>query len=400
MINIRFAELKKRPYFCARNRSQKMKKSSRLLNYIPKPDGGASILLYGEVGPWGEITSERVVAELLALEREYHSIDVRINSNGGDVFTGIAIFNALAQSKADIKIYIDGIAASIAGVIALCGKPLYMSQYARLMLHKVSGGAYGSARELRETADLIDDLEGSLAEMIGARAKLSKEEVHSRYFADGKDHWLGAQAALEAGMIDGIHDLPEVEDLSSSSSVEDIYKVFNNRLQSEATDKTDMALLDDIKRVPGFTGATESNVVALLQEQATKLAQRDEEIAGLKAKVSESEAREAEALLNAAITDGRISEAQKPHYMALLKSDRATTEELLASLSKREPAPAPKPMRSARDYTQPSGSASGKYQGKTWDELDRANLLKEYKDNDPLGFADFYKETFGVDYKF
>ena len=57
-------------------------------------------------------------------------------------------------------------------------------------------------------------------------------------------------------------------------------------------------------------------------------------------------------------------------------------------------------MRSARDYIQPSGSASGKYQGKTWDELDRANLLPGLKLSDPDGFAALYKETFGTDYKF
>ena len=163
-----------------------MNRPSKFFNYVPKSDGGATILLYGDVGPWGDIDSQRVVTELLSIEGEYNSIDVRINSTGGDVFTGIAIFNALRQSKANIKIYVDGIAASIAGVIALCGKPLYMSQYARLMLHKVSGGAYGSAKELRETADLIENLEGSLAEMVAQRANLTKEEVHSRYFADGR----------------------------------------------------------------------------------------------------------------------------------------------------------------------------------------------------------------------
>ena len=57
-------------------------------------------------------------------------VDVRINSNGGEVYSGIAIFNALKNSKADITIYVDGIAASMASVIALCGKPVQMSRYA------------------------------------------------------------------------------------------------------------------------------------------------------------------------------------------------------------------------------------------------------------------------------
>lgn len=374
-----------------------MNRPSKFFNYVPKSDGGATILLYGDVGPWGDIDSQRVVTELLALEREYKAIDVRINSTGGDVFTGIAIFNALRQSKADIKIYVDGIAASIAGVIALCGKPLYMSQYARLMLHKVSGGAYGSAKELRETADLIENLEGSLAEMVAQRVKLTKEEVHSRYFADGKDHWLTAKEALDLGMIDGIHDLPEETDLDESSSTDDIYQVFNNRLETEAQEPSTMALLDEIKRIPSFANATEADIVTRLQNQALKLEEKDKAITNLQERVAELEAKELEALLNTAVADGRITQEQKPTYLNLLKSDRANAEALLASLPKADAGA--KQFHSAKQFTQPTGSGASKFHGKTWRELDKENLLAEYKKYDPEGFASLYKDEFGVDYQ-
>lgn len=375
-----------------------MNRPSKFFNYVPKSDGGATILLYGDVGPWGDIDSQRVVTELLALEGEYNSIDVRINSTGGDVFTGIAIFNALRQSKANIKIYVDGIAASIAGVIALCGKPLYMSQYARLMLHKVSGGAYGSAKELRETADLIENLEGSLAEMVAQRANLTKEEVHSRYFADGKDHWLTAKEALALGMIDGIHDLPEETDLDESSSTDDIYQVFNNRLEkTEAQEPSTMALLDEIKRIPSFANATEADIVTRLQNQALKLEEKDKAITNLQERVAELEAKELEALLNTAVADGRITQEQKPTYLNLLKSDRANAEALLASLPKADSGA--KQFHSAKQFTQPTGSGANKFHGKTWRELDKENLLAEYKKCDPEGFASLYKDEFGVDYQ-
>ena len=374
-----------------------MNRPSKFFNFLPKSDGGATILLYGDVGPWGDIDSERVVTELLALEGEYNSIDVRINSTGGDVFTGIAIFNALRQSKANIKIYVDGIAASIAGVIALCGKPLYMSQYARLMLHKVSGGAYGSAKELRETADLIEDLEGSLAEMVAQRANLTKEEVHSRYFADGKDHWLTAKEALALGMIDGIHDLPDPPALDESSSTDDIYQVFNNRLETEAQEPSTMALLDEIKRIPSFANATEADIVARLQNQAQKLEEKDKAITNLQERVAELEAKELEALLNTAVADGRITQEQKPTYLNLLKSDRANAEALLASLPKADAGA--KQFHSAKQFTQPTGSGANKFHGKTWRELDKENLLAEYKKYDPEGFASLYKDEFGVDYQ-
>ena len=376
-----------------------MNRPSKFFNYVPKSDGGATILLYGDVGPWGDIDSQRVVTELLSIEGEYNFIDVRINSTGGDVFTGIAIFNALRQSKANIKIYVDGIAASIAGVIALCGKPLYMSQYARLMLHKVSGGAYGSAKELRETADLIENLEGSLAEMVAQRANLTKEEVHSRYFADGKDHWLTAKEALALGMIDGIHDLPDPPALDESSSTDDIYQVFNNRLEkTEAQEPTTMALLDEIKqRIPSFANATEADIVTRLQNQALKLEEKDKAITNLQERVAELEAKELEALLNTAVADGRITQEQKPTYLNLLKSDRANAEALLASLPKADAGA--KQFHSAKQFTQPTGSGANKFHGKTWRELDKENLLAEYKKYDPEGFASLYKDEFGVDYQ-
>ena len=106
---------------------------------IPGEDA-CCILLYGDIGEYSDVTAAAIVRELMEAEASGKRIDVRINSNGGDVYTGIAIFNALRGSKADIHIYVDGIAASMASVIALCGKPVEMSKYARLMLHSVSGG--------------------------------------------------------------------------------------------------------------------------------------------------------------------------------------------------------------------------------------------------------------------
>lgn len=376
-----------------------MKKQTRILNYIPKADGGASILLYGDVGAWGDITAERVAMELLALEGQYSDIDVHINSVGGDVFTGIAIYNALRASKANIRIYVDGLAASIAGVIALCGKPLYMSQYARLMLHKVSGGAYGSARELRQTAELIEGLEDSLAEMISGRIKMTKEEVHAKYFADGEDHWLTAREALELGIIDGIHDLPDEPELSDKSTTDDIYKVFNNRLPREAQNpiNQDMALLDQIKAVAGFADVTEASLVARLQNQATKMEAQEQAITELQAKLEDYQTRELENILAVAVAEGRIKNEQKPDFLRLLKADREGTEAILNGLPKATPKGSNYP--SAKDYTSPSGTASP-YEGKSWEEMHKSGVLAKFKEEDPEGFARAFKAEYGVDYQF
>ena len=156
-----------------------------------------------------------------------------------------------------------------------------------------------------------------------------------------------------------------------------------------------MALLDDIRKIPAFSNATEADVTARLQEQATKLEASEQTVASLQEKLAEVEAKEREALLNSAISDGRITAEQKEHYAKLLNADRSATEALLNSLPKAQP----QGFRSAKEFTQ-SGGPVNKFAGKTWGELDKAGLLNEFKTADKEGFARAYKEEFGVDYQF
>ena len=158
-----------------------------------------------------------------------------------------------------------------------------------------------------------------------------------------------------------------------------------------------MALLDEIKRIPSFANATEADIVTRLQNQAVKLEEKDKKITNLEERIAELEAKELEALLNTAVADGRITQEQKPTYLNLLKSDRENSEALLASLPKANAGA--KPFRSAREFTQRSSLGTNMFQGKTWDELDKMELLAEYKRLDYEGFASLYKETFGEYYR-
>lgn len=87
----------------------------------------------------------------------------------------------MKNSKADITIYVDGIAASMASVIALCGKPVRMSRYARLMLHSVQGGCYGNKDEMKDCIREIEALEDTLCEMYATRMGKDKEEIRAMY---------------------------------------------------------------------------------------------------------------------------------------------------------------------------------------------------------------------------
>ena len=303
----------------------------KFFNVIPSENNTACILIYGDIGDWGEITSADVVAELIELQEQYGQIDVRINSQGGDVYSGIAIINAFKNSTANITIYIDGIAASMAAVVALCGKPLFMSKYARIMLHSVQGGAYGTRDELQGTIEQMEALEDTLSDFIAGRIKKTKEEIKNLYF-DGKDHWIKADEALELGLIDGIYD---VDPIAEDSSNEQVYKIFNNRLEKPKNKKDDMNL-EEIKKRPTFANcATEVDVLRqmdALEEQAGKVPGLEAKILVFENKAKETEEAEITAFLDTAINEERIKEPQRTYFHNLMKTDREGTENYIKSL--------------------------------------------------------------------
>ena len=305
---------------------------------IPGTDA-CCILLYGDIGEYGDgVRSGDIARELLEAEALTGKVDVRINSNGGEVYSGIAIFNALKNSKADITIYVDGIAASMASVIALCGKPVQMSRYARLMLHSVQGSCYGNKDEMKNCIREIEALEDTLCEMYATRMGKAKDVIRAMYF-DGRDHWLRADEALALGLIDGIYDADPVPE---GSTPEQVFQIFNNRLQ-QPQNENDMNL-DELKKRPRFTNcATDDDFlreIGLLETEAGKVPSLNAKVDRLKGELKvfqdKAEADDAAArkqLLDAAEKDGRIDAATRPIYENLLAKDRENSEKALEKLS-------------------------------------------------------------------
>lgn len=290
-------------------------------------DDRVSILLYGEVSDEGDegcVSSRQFVDELNYLESVYPHIEIHINSVGGEVYPGIAIFNAIRRCKSDVTIYIDGIAASIAGVIALCGRRVEMSRYARIMLHNVSGGCYGNKEDLRNMIRELESLEDTIGEIIADRTHRDKEEVKAAYF-DGKDHWITAAEAYSMGMADNIYDVEET--VPEGSTSDDIYRIFTNRLKpfrQQPQNQIEMKL-EDFKKIPRFASCSdESAAVAALTETAS-LADRAEDLEAenkqLKEQLEQEQAARVTAAVDEAVKDGRIGADQKDVYTNLLKKD-------------------------------------------------------------------------------
>lgn len=313
-------------------------KTKKFFNIIPGADA-CSIFLYGDISDsYGTVTSAQIAQELMTATATYENINIRINSIGGEVYAGIAIFNALRASEANITLYVDGVAASMASVIALCGKPVYMSRYARLMLHCVSGGCYGNTKDMKDMIAEMESLEDTLCDMYASKLGKDKESIKATYF-DGKDHWLTAAEAKNLGFIDGIYD---AEPVPEESTPEQIYTIFNNRL-NEPQNSLDMNI-EELKKRPQFKDcATEADVLARLGQLETAAGRADslgKENDTLKAKLKGFEdAAEAEAaeerktLLDAAEQDGRINAETRPVYENLLKEHPEDGKKALKALS-------------------------------------------------------------------
>ncbi len=159
----------------------------------------ADIYIYDEIGFWG-VTAKQFISDLNALGDITH-INLHINSPGGDVFEGIAIFNALKTHGASITVYVDGVAASMASVIAMVGTPVIMPENTFMMIHKPFGFTGGDAEDMRTYADLLDKVEAVLLPAYAQKTGKTTDEV-AAMLAD--ETWMSGAECLAHGFADQV----------------------------------------------------------------------------------------------------------------------------------------------------------------------------------------------------
>ena len=145
---------------------------------------------------------------LLAAEDPDRDIYLYINSPGGSVTAGMAIYDTMQYIKPDVVTVGMGLAASMGQFLLTSGAPgkRYITPHTRVLLHQPLGGAGGSATEIRINADLILGMKKELAAITASRTGKTVEQVE----ADGdRDHWFTAQEALEYGFVDRVIDSPQ-----------------------------------------------------------------------------------------------------------------------------------------------------------------------------------------------
>jgi ATP-dependent protease ClpP protease subunit len=160
----------------------------------------AEISLYDEIGGFG-VGAKQFLGELSRLKGKH--IHLRINSPGGSVVEGTAIFNALRRHQGGVTVHIDALAASMASVIAMAGMPVYMADNALLMVHNPWTITAGDSDELRKEADLLDKLKASIRNAYQRKTGLPEDQLQGMMDAET---WLDSVDAVALGFVDAIEE--------------------------------------------------------------------------------------------------------------------------------------------------------------------------------------------------
>ena len=179
--------------------------AKRLSEITNAAEAEATLSIFDEIGFWGTNAAD-FRRELEAISAPV--IRLHINSPGGSVFDGVAIYNLLKASGKTVKGKVMGVAASIASVILMAADEIDMPANAMLMVHAPSGGVWGTAEEMREMADVLDKVQSSLVATYAKRTGKSEDEINALL---AKDTWLTAAEAKELGFTDTVSDAIELE---------------------------------------------------------------------------------------------------------------------------------------------------------------------------------------------
>lgn len=207
----------------------------------------AVVRIYDEIW-WLGVNALDLAADLDAISAPV--IRVEINSPGGDVFDGIAIYNALRNHPAQIVTRVDGIAASIASVIAQAGDHRIMVGGSQMMIHNAWGMTVGDHGDHEDMAAVLSQQDAVIADIYATRSGRDADEFRSLMEAET---WLTASAAVDAGLADEVY-----EPAAPVAS-----------LAEKITALAQSAVLDDVERLvadhgnAGLTGAKRDGLVAL-----------------------------------------------------------------------------------------------------------------------------------------
>ena len=175
-----------------------------------KDNSIVELSIYGDISDvkfWNEDITPKMIKEELDKYPDAKTLNIYINSGGGSVFAGLAIYNMLERHKAEKVVYIDGLAASAASVIAMAGNKIMMPQNAMMMIHRAWTVAVGNSEDLLKACDTLDRVDANLAEIYSKRTNKSADDIKKMMEAET---WMDYKEAAELGFCDEIEEGKQV----------------------------------------------------------------------------------------------------------------------------------------------------------------------------------------------
>lgn len=322
---------------------------TQLINRVDKTT--AEIYMYGVIGSGLDIDTNVVVAEIEKLRRQgCRSIRFYVNSEGGEVVQGNALFNYLDRTDISVEWVVDGIAASMMAMLISNPKhKVIAAKYASFMYHRVQGTCSGNSDEVRNLAAMIDTFEKSLIDMMAAKMGASPEDVREEFFTDGLDHWMNADEAKARGLVDeiitGKKIIPAPKGLTGTSAVCDYYskQLFNFH-------KTQKSMIENKAKIAQLLNIAEKDVddndkvMAAVQNVVTengtlrdRLKSSTDEVDALKNQIAAMESAKVKSLIDSAIAAKKIGEDERDDYTKLATDNFELAEKMIGKLKGVEP---------------------------------------------------------------
>lgn len=201
----------------------------------------ASLKIYDYIGDdgWGGgITAQSIEDELNNSNGK--PLNVYINSNGGEVFEGFAIYNILKRYTGNKTVYVDGIAASIASVIAMAGNKVIMNTASMMMIHNASGFCYGNADDMKKVVNALEQINEVIRDVYKGRTNLDDERLTNLM---DNETFMTAKECVEYGFADEI--------LDEGMNAENLGKAQNSLDEMKKNVEHSIKTFNDIKNL-GF----------------------------------------------------------------------------------------------------------------------------------------------------
>ena len=221
-----------------------------------------TVCIYDEISAWG-ITAKDFIAELDGVKTK--SITLKINSPGGNVFDGITIHNALKSHAATVNVLVEGLAASIASIIAMAGDEIRMAKNSFMMIHRASSIEWGNEEAMTKMAETLKKIDNTLLATYQARTGGKAEDI--KQIMQGET-WLTADECLASGFCDCVGDPAEVKahfDLSKFSNTPQAVTAMN--IITKPENERD---LETILRDSGLSRKEALTAVASLKAEALR----------------------------------------------------------------------------------------------------------------------------------